>query len=105
MSMLSTTKPSRRLAADQSVFQRGGLLVQILHDHSPETLKGIRRPANSPRIVGIREASLRERLSFVARFVKKKDSEDGEELIQVHPARVLHECRCSSRALARRAAP
>lgn len=73
------------LGSDQVVFQRGGTLVQIHHDHSSRTLKGIKRPANSPRIVIIKEASLRERLTAVARFVKRKETEEGEELNQVHP--------------------
>lgn len=73
------------LAADQAIFQRTGTLVQILHDHGPKTLKGIQRPANAPRIVLIREASLRERLTKVARFVKRRESEDGDEVVQVHP--------------------
>jgi hypothetical protein len=73
------------LAADQAIFQRGGLLVHIQHDDGPKTLKGIQRPANRPRIAVIREPSLRERLTEVARFVKRRESEDGEEIIQVHP--------------------
>ncbi|MCC7476332.1 MAG: hypothetical protein IT425_13135 [Pirellulales bacterium] len=73
------------LAADLVIFQRGGTIVQILNDHSPRTLKGIKRPANAPRIVVIKEASLRERLTTVARFVKRKETEEGEETIHVHP--------------------
>lgn len=73
------------LQVDQGLFQRGGALVQIHHDHSPRTLKGIKRPANAPRIVIVKDASLRERLTIVARFVKRKQTEDGEEVKQVHP--------------------
>lgn len=73
------------LAREPSIFQRGGSLVQIMHDHGKKTLKGITRPANSPRVATLREASLRERLSSVARFVKRKESEDGEQIDQVHP--------------------
>ena len=72
-------------AADQAIFQRGGSLVRILYDHSSKTLKGIQRPANAPRIAIIRKASLRERLTAVGRFVKRKESEEGQEIIQVHP--------------------
>jgi hypothetical protein len=75
----------RALAADCIVFQRGGALVQILQDDAPQTLKGVKRPANAPRIVIIKEASLRERLTSVARFVKRVVSEDGDELVHVHP--------------------
>lgn len=73
------------LGSDQVVFQRGGTLVQIHHDHSSRILKGIKRPANTPRITIIKEASLRERLTAVARFVKRKETEEGEEVNQVHP--------------------
>ena len=73
------------LGSDQVVFQRGGALVQIHHDHSPRNLKGIKRPANTPRIVIIKEASLRERLTAVARFVKRKETDEGEEINHVHP--------------------
>jgi hypothetical protein len=74
------------LNRDDSIFQRGGAIVQILYDHGKKTLKGITRPANTPRITALREASLRERLSAAARFVKRKESEDGEETVDhIHP--------------------
>ncbi len=73
------------LGADQVLFQRGGTLVQVHRDYSTRSLKGIKRPANTPRIVIIKEASLRERLTAVARFVKRKETEEGEEVKQVHP--------------------
>jgi hypothetical protein len=74
------------LNRDDSIFQRGGAIVQILHDHGKKTLKGITRPANTPRIAPLREASLRERLSAAARFVKRKENDEGEETVdQVHP--------------------
>lgn len=73
------------LSGDNVLFQRGGAIVQIQNDHSPRTLKGIKRPANAPRIVAIKEASLRERLTTVARFVKRKETDEGEVTIHVHP--------------------
>lgn len=73
------------LSRDKSIFQRGGALVLILYDQGKKTLKGITRPANTPRIASLREASLRERLTAVARFVKRKVTEEGEEVMQVHP--------------------
>jgi hypothetical protein len=73
------------LARDESLFQRGGTLVQILRDHGKKTLKGITRPENAPRIMPLREASLRERLSAVARFVKRKETDEGEQVDQIHP--------------------
>jgi hypothetical protein len=73
------------LSRDATLFQRGGVLVHILRDHSERTVRGITRPANSARIVVIKEASLRERLSAVARFMKRKQSNKGEVLVQIHP--------------------
>jgi hypothetical protein len=75
----------KALASDTTIFQRGATLVRILHDTAPKTLRGITRPANAPRIVVVRDASLRERLSAVARFMKKVQSKQEEELVQVHP--------------------
>jgi hypothetical protein len=71
------------LARDPTLFHRGGALVHILHDHAEKTVRGISRPANAARIAVVREASLRERLSAVARFMKRKKLE--EELVHVHP--------------------
>lgn len=75
----------KALARDSTLFHRGGSLVHILHDYAEKTVRGISRPANAARIAVVREASLRERLSGVARFVKRKRSEEGEELVQIHP--------------------
>ena len=69
------------LCRDTTLFQRSGSLVHILHDQGPKKLKGIIRPANAPRIVIVREASLRERLTAVARFVKRMEN----SISQVHP--------------------
>lgn len=73
------------LARDESLFQRSGDLVQIMRDHGKKILKGITRPENAPRIVSVRDASLRERLSAVARFVKRKGSDEGEQVDHIHP--------------------
>jgi hypothetical protein len=71
----------KALSSDPTLFHRGGALVHILHDNAEKTIRGISRPANAARIAIIRDASLRERLSAVARFVKLKKG----ELVQVHP--------------------
>jgi hypothetical protein len=73
------------LSRDDSIFQRGGAIVQILHDYGKKTLKGITRPANAPRITPLREASLRERLSAAARFLKRKENEGETTIEQIHP--------------------
>jgi hypothetical protein len=75
----------KSLANDDAIFQRGATLVQILRDHGAKTLTGISRPPNTPRIATIKEATLRERLTAVARFVKRNESEEGVEIVHVHP--------------------
>ena len=75
----------RALAGDTTLYQRAGALVHILCDASGRTLRGVSRAAHCPRIVPLREASLRERLSAAARFVKRIWCEEGERLVQVHP--------------------
>ena len=73
------------LCQDTTLFQRGSALVQILYDQSSKTLLGITRHANAPRITVVREPSLRERLTAKVRFVKRKETNAGEIIIQVHP--------------------
>jgi hypothetical protein len=73
------------LVSDSSLFQRAGILVHILHDHSSKTLRGITRPANMPRVAPLREVTLRERLSSVARFVVVKHRSKSVDVVQVHP--------------------
>lgn len=73
------------LGRDKSLYQRGGALVQIQRDHSLKSLKGIVRPPNAPRIIPLREPTLRERLTKVARFVTKQETEDGMKTTHVHP--------------------
>jgi hypothetical protein len=73
------------IGRDESLYQRGGVLVQIVRDHGPQELTEISRPANAPRIALVKEPTLRERLTAVARFVKRKETDEGEEFQQVHP--------------------
>ncbi len=73
------------ISTDKQLFQRGGALVQIQRDHGHETLKGITRPANAPRIVIIPDATLRERLTALVRFVKRSGSDEDEPFEHVHP--------------------
>ena len=73
------------ISHDKSLFQRGGVLVQIHRDDGPKKLSGITRPANAPRIAVIKDATLRERMSWSARFVKRKGGDEDEEIVQVHP--------------------
>jgi hypothetical protein len=68
------------LAADTTMYQRGGMLVRILRDTTPAA-KGIRRP-NAPRIAPLPRAILQERMAANARWVRK--TKDGEE-VPAHP--------------------
>jgi hypothetical protein len=59
------------LAADPSVFQRGGVLVRVVRDDSPAA-RGIRRPF-APRIDPLPAALLRERLAAAAHWIALGD--------------------------------
>lgn len=64
------------LASDQKVFQRGGYLVHVIRD-SAKNKKKIVRPANSPRIAPLSEATLHERLTASADWIKWVATKDG----------------------------
>ena len=68
------------LGNSEEVYQRGGLLVQVVNDAEPPP--GIKRPADAPRIVVIRNARLRELLTEVAAFAVPGDK---GELKPIHP--------------------
>ena len=59
------------LGADTSIYQRGCVLVRVLHDMSPAT-KGIRRP-QVPRLDALPKPILRESLTKMARWAKIQD--------------------------------
>lgn len=71
------------LAKDDSVFQRGGLLVHIVQ--GTERVDGINRAAGSPTISRLPEAVLRESLTRSVRFVQVQKI--GKEVVEVdaHP--------------------
>ena len=52
----------------QPIFQRGGLLVQVVRDADPP--RGIARPKGSPQIAMLKFARLRELLSCAAKFAR-----------------------------------
>ena len=70
------------LAARDDIYQRGSSLVHIVSSSKPP--KGISRPAESPRIVPVREPRIQELLADSARWLAPSE-EDG--LKQVHPPR------------------
>jgi hypothetical protein len=70
------------LAARDDIYQRGSNLVHIVCSSKPP--KGISRPAESPRIVHVREPRIQELLADSARWLAPNE-EDG--LKQVHPPR------------------
>src|SRR5262249_653757 len=67
---------------DQTLYQRGGLLVRVVRDASPAA-KGVRRPF-SPRIDPLPAPLLRERLAANARWVALHQTRAA---IQDKPAR------------------
>jgi hypothetical protein len=74
------------LRRDDSLYQRGGLLVHVVRIMRAEEASGIYRPAGSPRIVTVPAALLRERLTRVAKYVKVKKSRNNEQKdVPTHP--------------------
>ena len=66
------------LVKDREIYQRNGALVWIVRDEKRND--GIRRPDDVPQIVALKAATVRERLSRVARFGQTViDPESGEE--------------------------
>jgi hypothetical protein len=63
------------LTRDDSLYQRGGMLVRIVRDVSPAA-KGIRRPF-APRIELLPPALLRERLAACARWFTIQETKEG----------------------------
>jgi hypothetical protein len=70
------------LARDDTVFQRGGLLVRVVRDIS-QAAKGIRRPF-TPRIDPLPPPLLRERLAANAHWLMIRETMEG---IEMKPAR------------------
>jgi hypothetical protein len=71
------------LARDQSLYQRGGMLVRVLRDTSPAA-GGIRRPF-APRVEPMPAALLRERLTACARWIVVKETKEGAVEVPAHP--------------------
>jgi hypothetical protein len=64
------------IGSDQSIFQRGALLVRVVTDDSPAG-RGIRRPF-APRIDALPPPLLRERLTANARWIVPQTDKNGE---------------------------
>jgi hypothetical protein len=74
------------LRRDETLYQRGGVLVHVIRSQHDEEASGIYRPAGSPRIVTVPAALLRERLTRVAKYVKVKKSRNNEQKdVPAHP--------------------
>jgi Domain of unknown function (DUF3854) len=71
------------LARDQSLYQRGGMLVRVMRDTSPAA-GGIRRPF-APRIEPLPPALLRERLAANARWVTIRETQHGPQELPARP--------------------
>jgi hypothetical protein len=69
------------LATQRTVYQRAGMLVQVVRDAEPP--RGTKRQQEAPRIVAVRQARLRELLASGAVWQKPGDEEDEVKLC--HP--------------------
>ena len=76
------------LANDETLYQRAGRLVCVVSERGND---GIKRPENAPRVRPLSLASLRERLTQVARFVTVHESNEGEEIKPAHPPKWCYE--------------
>jgi hypothetical protein len=75
------------LTREADVFRRGGMLVHVFGQ--PEGEPGqdavIRRPVGAPVVRELAPPLLRERLSRCARWMKRRQTSDGEIEIPAHP--------------------
>jgi hypothetical protein len=74
------------LARDPTVFQRAGVgLVHVVRDPRQLVKNLITRPPNTPRIVLLAPALVRDRLSKVAVFVARVEGKEGEREVRRPP--------------------
>ncbi len=78
----------RALTKDETIYQRAGRLVHVVSERGND---GIKRPENAPRVRAISLATLRERLTQVAKFVTVHESEEGDEIKLAHPQKWCYE--------------
>jgi hypothetical protein len=71
------------LAADGSLYQRGGVLVHVVRSRRNEVQGSLRRSAGLPQIVTLPAALLRERLAANAEFFTSSPGEEKQSL--AHP--------------------
>lgn len=77
----------KALAADTTIFQRGGVLVRVIRDEPKEG--AIRRSAGSATITFLPQACLRERMTKYAEFTTFAKRGDTVEEIVTHPTQWL----------------
>lgn len=68
------------LSADPGLYQRGSMLVRVMHDRSPRD--GMHRPEGSGVIAQVPTANLRDRMTQHARFEKLANG----NVVPAHPA-------------------
>ncbi|QDU23585.1 hypothetical protein [Urbifossiella limnaea] len=74
------------LAAEEDVYQRGGLLVHVLHQSDDSDLDAVvRRPVGAPVVRELARPLLRERLTRVARWTQWRGAGENAELVEAHP--------------------
>lgn len=80
---LNNDDATAALARDDTIYQRGGILVRVVRDTSPAA-KGVRRTL-APRIEPLPPALLRERLAANAKWETIRQTKDGEITIPARP--------------------
>jgi len=74
------------LAAEDDVYQRGGLLVHVLRQPDDADLDAVvRRPVGAPVVRELARPLLRERLTRVARWTQWRGAGENAELVEAHP--------------------
>lgn len=76
------------LAKDQTIFQRGGSLVRIIHESA--VAPGIKRPATAPSIQQTPEASVREAISANVTLLDRRADEIVQIRVPHHVSKAIH---------------
>lgn len=77
------------LAADDTIYQRGGVLVRVLRERAARPDDDVLRPDGSPTITFLPQAALRERMTKHAQFVRLVRRGDLVQEVPTHPTNWL----------------
>ena len=73
------------LRREPDLYQRGGLLVQVMHEPVPDPADGLGRHDLAPLVRPLAKPLLREMLTRCARWERMKQLRDGSEVVPAHP--------------------